>query len=230
MKRSEINTIIDDVKQFCQQQKFYLPPFAYWTLDDWREKGEECNEIRVTRMGWDVTDFDAGRFNEIGLTLFTIRNGHPTDERYTKPYCEKLLIIGEEQITPAHHHRLKTEDIINRGGGNLMIKLRNSSPKGELFDTPVTVTIDGTVYTFESGTVVKLTPGESITLPPFLHHSFWGERGHGTVLSGEVSAVNDDLTDNISIPEMPRFSEIEEDEPPVHLLCGDYEKFVPMNK
>ena len=27
------------------------------------------------RMGWDITDYGAGRFDEMGLFLFTLRNG-----------------------------------------------------------------------------------------------------------------------------------------------------------
>jgi D-lyxose ketol-isomerase len=39
---------------------------------------------------------------------------------------------------------------------------------------------------------------------------------------GEVSAVNDDDTDNRFYEPLPRFSTIEEDEPPYYLLCTDY--------
>jgi len=225
MKRSEINAIIQEVKQFIAAQNFHLPPFAYWSLDDWRRAGEECREIVDARLGWDIIDFGSGRYREIGLALFTIRNGVWNDDRYPKTYCEKLLIIGEGQVTPAHHHILKTEDIINRGGGNLLIEVRNASPEGELLDTPVTVSIDGMVREFAAGDIVCLEPGESITLVPHLHHRFWGKEGKGTVLSGEVSTVNDDVGDNIFIPEVPRFTETEEDEPPLHLLCNDYAKF-----
>ncbi|MFO7948447.1 MAG: D-lyxose/D-mannose family sugar isomerase, partial [Armatimonadota bacterium] len=58
------------------------------------------------------------------------------------------------------------------------------------------------------------------------HHRFWAEAGTGKVLAGEVSSVNDDVADNVFIPEMPRFPEPEEDEPPVHLLCNEYNKFL----
>jgi len=225
MKRSEINAITQEVKQLIAEQNFHLPPFAYWSPDQWRSKGEECREIVDAGLGWDIIDFGSGKFREIGLALFTIRNGVYGDARYPKTYCEKLLIVGEGQITPAHHHVLKTEDIICRSGGNLLIELRNASPDGELLDTPITVSIDGTVRQFSAGDVVRLQPGESITLVPYLHHLFWGEEGKGTALVGEVSTVNDDVGDNIFIPEVPRFGETEEDEPPLHILCNEYGKF-----
>jgi D-lyxose ketol-isomerase len=223
VRRSEINAIIERAKRLCQKHNFHLPPFAFWSPEEWATKGHEYDEIRDNRLGWDITDFGSGRFAEVGLTLFTIRNGnalHP--EKYPKPYCEKLLIVGEEQVTPDHHHRSKMEDIINRAGGNLLVQVRAATPAGELLDTPVTVVADGRVLHLPAGAVVRLTPGESITLPPYLHHRFWGEPGAGTVLCGEVSTVNDDLRDNVFVPPVPRFAEIIEDEPPVHLLCHEY--------
>ena len=43
------------------------------------------------------------------------------------------------------------------------------------------------------------------------------------MLIGEVSTVNDDLTDNIFAEPLGRFSQIEEDEAPLHLLVSDYD-------
>ncbi|PVY39390.1 uncharacterized protein DUF1498 [Victivallis vadensis] len=39
---------------------------------------------------------------------------------------------------------------------------------------------------------------------------------------GEVSRVNDDFTDNCFVDGMPRFDQIEEDEPARYLLGIDY--------
>ena len=52
-------------------------------------------------------------------------------------------------------------------------------------------------------------------------HRFYGEAGTGTVLAGEVSQVNDDLTDNYFIDPVGRFAQIEEDEPPLHPLWSE---------
>lgn len=68
-------------------------------------------------------------------------------------------------------------------------------------------------------------PGESVTLPPFVYHRFWGEPGGGAVLVGEVSRVNDDHKDNRFFEAIGRFPAIEEDEPPWHLLVGDYARW-----
>jgi len=51
-------------------------------------------------------------------------------------------------------------------------------------------------------------------------HAFWGEGGD--VLIGEVSTVNDDETDNVFREPIGRFSQVEEDEAPRHLLVSDY--------
>ena len=89
MKRSEINALLRDTVTFIKEQGFCLPPFAFWSPAEWKSKGPEADEIRDCMLGWDVTDFGLGDFHQVGLILFTLRNGHPTDERYAKPYAEK---------------------------------------------------------------------------------------------------------------------------------------------
>ena len=73
------------------------------------------------------------------------------------------------------------------------------------------------------GDLLRLEPGESVTLEPDIWHAFWGEGGR--VLIGEVSNVNDDRTDNIFREPIGRFANIDEDEAPLHLLVSDYEKW-----
>ncbi|MCB0250397.1 MAG: D-lyxose/D-mannose family sugar isomerase, partial [Anaerolineae bacterium] len=55
MKRSEINAIMRDADSFMRGHGFRLPPFAYWTPDDWASKGEEVREIVDRQLGWDIT-------------------------------------------------------------------------------------------------------------------------------------------------------------------------------
>jgi D-lyxose ketol-isomerase len=59
-----------------------------------------------------------------------------------------------------------------------------------------------------------------------VYHRFYGESGKGRVLVGEVSAVNDDRTDNRFYEPVGRFPEIEEDEKPLHLLVTDYPRYL----
>ena len=74
------------------------------------------------------------------------------------------------------------------------------------------------------GGVIRLQPGESVTLRPGDWHEFWAEGG--PVLIGEVSTVNDDLTDNIFAAPIGRFAHVIEDQPPTHLLVSDYDSDV----
>ena len=226
MKRSEINKHMTDALKFFEEYKISLPPFIHWTPDDWKTKGEECAEIRDNMLGWDITDFGSGDFVNLGLLLLTLRNGNQKNpEKYPKVYAEKLMIVKEKQVTPMHFHWNKMEDIINRGGGNLIIKLYNSTEdRAGLADTDIEVTIDGVKCTFPAGTEVCIKPGESITLTPYLYHTFWGEAGKGTVLVQEVSMCNDDESDNRFYEKVGRFSDIEEDEAPLHYLCNEYNK------
>jgi D-lyxose ketol-isomerase len=125
-----------------------------------------------------------------------------------------------------HFHWAKMEDIINRGGGNLVIELYNSMPDESFADTPVTLKMDGVERTVEAGGKVVLTPGESICLEQGVYHLFYGEAGKGTVLVGEVSMVNDDTSDNCFHEAVGRFPTIEEDVAPLHLLVSDYATFI----
>jgi D-lyxose ketol-isomerase len=226
MKRSEINQIMRRAEAFIRERGFYLPPFAYWTPEDWKKKGSEVSEIVHNRLGWDITDNGWGDFEHHGLFLFTIRNGSPEGaiNKTGKQYAEKLLISEEGQITPMHFHSNKMEDIINRGGGTLVIEIYNADAADELANTPVQVSLDGVQYdNLPAGTILRLEAGESITLPPRMYHSFWSENGR--TLIGEVSLVNDDYHDNHFLKQVGRFPVIEEDEPPVHLLMTDYDTY-----
>ena len=225
MKRSEINAIMRDAVAFAQSHQFYLPPFAFWTPADWATKGAEVREIVDRQLGWDITDFGQGSYAKIGLFIFTIRNGTMADLRQGrgKVYAEKLLIVDPQQVTPMHFHWSKFEDIINRGGGNLVIQLYPSTKDEGLGTGDVEVSIDGVRRTVKAGGTVTLTPGESITLTGGLYHKFWGEGGR--VLVGEVSSVNDDDTDNRFYEPVGRFPEIEEDAEPLYLLVKDYPKY-----
>ncbi|MFX1394256.1 MAG: D-lyxose/D-mannose family sugar isomerase [Promethearchaeota archaeon] len=227
MKRSEINRIMRKAVEFFTEQKFFLPKFAYWTLEDWKTKGEEIQEIINNQLGWDITDFGSNNFSKKGLLLFTIRNGNLEDiSKGGKNYCEKIMIVEEGQITPMHHHFQKAEDIINRGGGILMIQLYNTTKDDELADSPVIVSIDGIKKTFEAGSIIELEPGDSITLTSDIYHKFWAKENSGKLLIGEVSSVNDDRVDNKFLEEIGRFSDIEEDEEPLYLLYNDYKNYI----
>lgn len=221
MKRSEINTLISEACDFFEKHCFHLPPFAYFSPEDWKSKNHEYDEIRRNGLGWDVTDFGSGDFARTGLFLFTLRNGDVKEEN-GKVYAEKIMIVKENQVTPYHFHWFKQEDIINRGGGNLMVRVYKATENDELSEEDVPVQMDGRHYTVPAGTVLRLRPGESITMTRRLYHSFWGEEGCGTVLVGEVSQCNDDVNDNRFYTPCGRFAEIEEDEPAKYLLCNEY--------
>lgn len=226
MKRSEINAVMRSADEFIFRRGYYLPPFAHWKPEEWRKIGPEAAEIVENQLGWDITDFGQGDFKKVGLFLFTVRNGHPRNwaNKQGKLYAEKILIVDVDQVTPMHFHWVKMEDIINRGGGRLLIQLYNSTPEEALDEeSPVKVSMDGVVRTIRAGEVVDLKPGESITLPSGLYHKFWG--ADERVLVGEVSLVNDDNRDNRFLDPVGRFPEIEEDEPPLYLLTKDYARY-----
>jgi D-lyxose ketol-isomerase len=228
MKRSEINAIIAESDKFIRSFGYVMPPFAYWSPDEMKTRtSSDAKAILDARLGWDITDYGQGKFDELGLFLFTTRNGNQADLKKGGGmlYAEKIMISREKQLSPMHRHIVKAEDIINRGGGTLVLELFNSNPDGSVDEkTDVEVATDGRIVRQKAGGLLKLQPGESVTLLPGNWHAFWGEGGD--VLIGEVSTVNDDLTDNIFREPIGRFSTIEEDEAPVHLLVSDYDKWL----
>lgn len=220
MKRSEIDAIIDDAKDFFGQYQFLLPEWAGWSLDELRDRKAECAEIFDRKLGWDITDFATGEFDKCGLVLFTVRNGDPQAAGQT--YCEKIMIVGENQETPYHYHADKVEDIINRGGGVLMLQLYSKAPGGGLGTEPLSVGIDGVRRTIASGDMVELHPGQSIRLERTVFHRFFGKEGCGKVLVGEVSSVNDDEGDNHFLEAPGRWAGIDEDAPARNATVMDY--------
>ena len=191
-----------------------------------RDRRAEIDGIVDARLGWDITDYGQGRFDTLGLFLFTVRNGSEADLRRGGGMCyaEKIMISRHDQVSPMHRHIVKAEDIINRGGATLALRLYESDAEGHVdYDAEVTVATDGVVRRQGPGEVLLLDPGESVTLMPGNWHEFWGEGGD--VLIGEVSTVNNDLTDNIFAEPIGRFAEIEEDEDPLHLLVSDYPRW-----
>ena len=223
MKQSEINAYIKEAIDLFASAHFKLPPFAFWSPEQWRQKGAEANEIWQNGLGWDVTDYGLGRFLETGLLLFTIRNGNfARKDVYPKGYAEKIMMVKEKQVTPFHYHWNKREDIINRGGGDLVLELFLADEEDGLSDQSFSVAVDGIRREIEPGGNVTLTPGESICLEPYVYHTFYGKAGTGTVVVGEVSDVNDDARDNRFLEKVGRFPEIIEDEPILFYLCNQY--------
>lgn len=221
MLRSEVNQILAEGDAFIRSFGYVPPPFAYWTPA--QMKANRAAKIIEGRLGWDVTDFGTGNFSETGLLLFTARNlaipASPPEAGLL--YAEKIMVVRDRQLTPMHRHIRKKEDIINRGGGELVLQLYNAGRDGEIdMQSTVSVSSDGDEICLGAGAKLSLGPGQSVTLLPNVWHSFWGD---GDVLVGEVSTYNDDLTDNIFAQEQGRFSRLQDDEEPLYLLVSDYD-------
>lgn len=221
MKRSEINRYLRTAEAAFARAGFHLPPFARLSAEEWKNLGDAYDEIRENMLGWDITDFGGGDFEKLGLLLLTMRNGAIGDPA-SKTYAEKLMYVLEDQVTPMHFHWKKMEDIINRAGGNLLVQVFLSDADGGLSDADVPLMRDGVRSVVPAGAILRLTPGESITMQRGLYHTFWGERGSGPVVVGEVSMVNDDKSDNRFWKPAGRFPAIDEDEVPYRLLCNEY--------
>ena len=79
MKRSEVNAIIRESDAFIRSFGYIMPPFAYWSPEQMQANAKGGSGILNGRMGWDITDYGQGKFEELGLFLFTVRNGVAAD-------------------------------------------------------------------------------------------------------------------------------------------------------
>lgn len=226
VKRSDLNAIIADATRLIEQRGLFLPPFAHWTPQEFRDRANDVQAIVEANLGWDVTDFGQGRFDHLGAVLFTLRNGSLSELAAGggRVYAEKLLLLRDGQRTPLHCHLLKTEDLINRGGGVLALRLCGSGTDGAPDpDRGVTVDCDGIARWVAPDTTLRLEPGESVALRPGDWHQIRAEGG--TCLIGEIASVNDDLNDNLFSVPCRRFPEIEDDCTADRLLVCDYPAF-----
>lgn len=182
MKRSEINNVIREATAAFKKHGWALPP----------------------NPKWDITDFGLGNFSKCGLVLINL-----TEQR---EYCEKLMFVKHNQVTPTHYHASKKEDIICRWG-ELAIDFPRSKKKHLL-------QVNGEVRRISTHRPLILKAGERITLTQKVPHSFWAKTKYAVV--GEVSTSNDDLHDNyFADKDIGRFSRIEEDERPIVKLVSD---------
>jgi hypothetical protein len=120
-----------------------------------------------------------------------------------------------------HCHKQKQEDIICRVG-TFAIRLagRHDDWTVDRNSGPVRALVNGEERRIAADTTLYLKAGERITLFPGVYHEFWPVSEYAII--GEVSTRNDDLHDNFfENPEVGRFEETIEDEPPLEWLLSD---------
>lgn len=230
VRRSEINTILADAEDFIHDCGVTLPPFAYWDVDRFKEMvGDSgCEAIVRSALGWTVTDFGLGSFQEHGLVVFTARMGDHTQlpKGRGRLYAEKFLVQREGQRTPAHCHRVKTEDVINRSDATFVLHLHHCTATGDLDEKrKLNVSVDGQTREFRPGEAIALQNGEGLTIEPEVYHDFTASGGDA--LAVEISLANDDANDNFFYDPVGVSLGIEEDEPPRRLLVQDYHTHFP---
>jgi D-lyxose ketol-isomerase len=228
VRRSEINDIIRRSASFMEGHGFSLPPFAYWSPEELQARAtSDAAAIVSGRLGWDVTDYGKGNFARHGLVLFALRNNSSSAAGSSPDagYAEKLMICASNQSCQLHKHAAKSGDIVNRGGGMLVVRVFGSRPDGPPDEmTDVVVTSDGQRRALKAGASLRLAPGASVTLPAGLWHAFGAE--DGDVLVGEISTLNDDHSDNFFTEPVGRFLTVDEDTVAERLLVSDYDSWI----
>ena len=222
IKRSEIDSVIDQALIYFQSRKIPLPSFAFWTSQDWLKQKNTPEEIKKAHLGWDVTDFGLGNFSSFGRVIFTLRNGFIHNGEFTKPYAQKIMYMSEGQKSPIHYHQSKTEDIVNWGEGNIVVRLWPKSKQGTLAKNNVSIFLNWENREIGAGEKIILKPGDSICIKPHTFHQFWCQENTKHTISMEISSVNNDLNDNFWLEEIQRYPTIIEDQPKKYLLCYEY--------
>jgi D-lyxose ketol-isomerase len=225
MRRSFIDRRIEAMLEFCEACGFKLPPFALWGEAQYRAQAGAARRIGEAGLGWNVVEFKPGAYRELGLTIFTSRMGdwRALSSGRGRLYAEKAMLAEDGQRTPHHFHMVKTEDILNRGGARFVVELFKVDSQGIRLDERLQVLKDAEMLDLAPGACVSLEPGESLTLQPYVAHSFWAEGG--AVLAGEISLANDDATDNYFLPPLEPFASIGEDAPMRYVTVRDHERF-----
>ena len=224
MKRSEINEAILLAVDFMQAYRFQLPKWATWRQTNWEHCGPEAEEIRKCALGWEISDFGRGRFGELGALRFVLRRGDPARGNQRKPYEETISLAQVQQVMPMHCHLERMQDIINRGGGDVVVQVQMADATGRPDDkNRVPVSVNGIIYNLKPGGLVRLAPGDSITLRPGIYHKYWAERAGALV--GVVGSSASNPPDCRYLEDLAWETEIEDDEPPVHLLSHEYPEF-----
>ncbi len=226
MKRSFIEARIAKMLAVCEQNGVRLPPFAMWTEADYRADPSAARRIAERGLGWNIVEFEPGAFATAGLSVFTLRMGDwlALSTGRGKLYAEKALLADAGQRTPHHYHIVKTEDIVNRGGARFVVELFKVDRTGARLGERFRAAKDVTTLDLGPGDQVRLEPGESLTLEPFVAHAFWAEGG--AVLAGEVSLANDDRSDNYYLPPLAYPAPIEEDKPRRFVTVRDQARLV----
>ena len=131
MKRSEVNEIIRESDKFIRSFGYVMPPFAYWSPEELKARtSSDSKAILQARLGWDITDYGQGKFDELGLFLFTTRNGNQEDLKKGGGmlYAEKIMISqGKAAVTDAPPYR--------QGGRHHQSRRRHARPRAVQFQS-----------------------------------------------------------------------------------------------
>ena len=225
MKRSFVDARIEAMLKLCNRHGVTLPPFALWDAAAFRKQPEAAALIAGRGMGWNVVEFNPGAFATEGLTIFTLRMGDWREghSKGGRRYAEKAIMSDDGQRAPHHYHIAKTEDILNRGGARFVVELFKVDSHGAPTKERFRALKDVTTLDLGPGDQVRLEPGESLTLDPYVAHAFWAEGG--TALAGEISLANDDTRDNYFVPPLAPLEPIDEDTPARFVTVRDYGQF-----
>lgn len=67
-----MNQALKEMELMLNERCFHLPKFCHFTPEYWQQLGHEYDEIRDNMLGWDISDYGLGCFEDVGFSLITI--------------------------------------------------------------------------------------------------------------------------------------------------------------
>ena len=131
MKRSRVNEIIREADAFIRSFGYVMPPFAYWTPDELQGAPAAPASSTPGSAGTSPTTARATSTSSACSCSPCATAAPPISPRGSGMlYAEKIMISRKDQLSPMHRHDVKAEDIINRGGGTLVLELFSRDADG----------------------------------------------------------------------------------------------------
>ena len=175
MLRSEINAAIERAKSATEATTVSIcRAFAFWTPEHRKSKGAECDETGDCKLGWDITDFGAGR-----LRASRARRLHASQRTFDAPALSLAPLLRKSNdrrrgaANADAQTPVKQEDIIFRAGGDLAIEVYRVGADGRLGREDVALVLDCVSQRVLAGHRFVLEPGQSIQLTPDVFHEFY---------------------------------------------------------
>ena len=183
-------------------------------------------EILIIDDNPDIRNIIRDLINETGYKTRVAANYNQALKEIDKKLPDVAIIDvkldkgDNDGIELLSHIKKKNKGVIFLDG-DMMREFLEIDNNNKQLSKKITVLVDGEKIELDPHEPLILKKGQSVTVERNIFHRFYSVKGSGMVMAGEVSQVNDDNNDNYFLEQVGRFSQIQEDEPPLHPLWNE---------